>query len=232
MSTCVIIQPSYIPWRGYFHQIQLSDTFVFYDDVQYDKHGWRNRNKVKGPNGSQWLTIPVLSKGCVVDRFPINQARIKPDSNWAAKHWQTLTHLYGKTPYFDKYAHLLQTCFESPPALLCDFTINLTMLITRALGLGDKQFVRSSTLNITGDRSSRLVNICKHFGAKAYLTGPSAHTYLDEELFNKASIRIEYMEYQYAEYEQIFPPFDPFVSILDLMFMTGPDAPRHIWEKQ
>ncbi len=176
--------------------------------------------------------MPVLSKGSVVDQLPINQIQINPDPKWASKHWKTLSQVYGKTPYFHKYAPLLKPCFDSPPALLSDFTINLITLIARALGLGDKQFVRSSTLNITGNRSSRLVKICKHFGAKTYLTGPSANAYLEEDLFREANIRIEYMEYQYDEYEQVSPPFNPYVSILDLMFMTGPDAPRHIWKKE
>jgi len=230
MSVCVINQPSYIPWRGYFHQIHLADTFVFYDDVQYDKHGWRNRNIIKGPNSSQRLTIPVLSKGCLTDQIAINQIQINPDSNWAAKHWKTLVQTYSKTPYFHDYAPLLQSCFESPPSLLCEFTINLTMVIARALGLEDINFVRSSELNITGDRSLRLVKIVKQFGADTYVSGPSARNYLDEKLFLEAGIRIQYMEYEYEEYEQRFPPFDPFVSVLDLMFMTGPNAPKYIWE--
>ena len=110
---CVILQPSYIPWRGFFHQVRKADVFIHYDDAQYDKEGWRNRNRVKGPNGAQWLTIPVRSKGNVTNGLPINKVRITEGQDWARKHWETLRQLYGKAPYLHKisFRHWL---FEQP----------------------------------------------------------------------------------------------------------------------
>ena len=107
----VILQPSYIPWRGYFHQIFKADTFVFYDDVQYDKHGWRNRNQIKTSQGKQWLTIPVHSKG-VTEGLPINQVRIDWSKPWTISHWKAITYAYGRSPFFKQYAPLLESFYN------------------------------------------------------------------------------------------------------------------------
>ena len=230
--TCVVLQPSYIPWRGYFHEVHEADVFVFYDDVQYDKHGWRNRNRIKGPGGSQWLTIPVLSKGNVTQGLPISQVRINLSQDWAAKHWTALRQVYGKTPFFTQYAPLLEPFYTRRYELLADLTIELTVAVARELlGIAHTQFERSSQLGIGGTKSGRLVSICQAFGATRYVTGPSAGSYLDEQQFEQAGIAVEYMKYDYPEYPQRFPPFDPEVSVLDLLFMVGPAAPRYIWTR-
>ena len=229
-QTCVILQPSYIPWRGYFHQIHSADVFVFYDDVQYDKHGWRNRNRIKGPGGSQWLTIPVLSKGNVSQGLAIDQVRINPTQDWATKHWTALRQVYGKTPFFAEYAPVLERFYRRPYELLADFTIELTVAVARELlGIAHTRFERSSRLGIGGTKTGRLVAICRAFGASRYLSGPSARAYVDDQQFREAGIEVDYIAYDYPEYEQRFPPFDPQVSVLDLLFMVGPESPRHIW---
>ena len=105
----VILQPSYIPWRGYFDQICRADLFIFYDDVQYDKRGWRNRNQIKTPKGKQWLTIPVHSHGAQTENIPINQIRIVWDNPWSENHLKALQHSYAKAPHFDPYYLCLRT---------------------------------------------------------------------------------------------------------------------------
>lgn len=179
---CVILQPSYLPWRGYFHQIQKADVFVFYDDVQVDKHGWRNRNLVKGPNGLQWLSVPILSKGATHGPA-LNDVRTDPsDPRWARKHRQTLKQLYGKMPHFKRYADVRAPFYEDPPELLVELTINTTVALARAMGLAPR-FVRSSELNIKGGKVERLVAITQHVEATHYITGPAATSYLDEDPF-------------------------------------------------
>jgi hypothetical protein len=229
---CVILQPSYIPWRGYFDQIHRADVFVFYDDVQYDKHGWRNRNRVKTPTGSQWLTIPVFTKGATTQHLLINEVRIDQGAHWERKHWTTLAQSYGKAPYWSRYAPLLQGFFASQPRpeRLADFTIDLTVAIAHALGIEHTRFIRSSSLEASGTKTRRLIEILQRLGATHYISGPAARDYIEEEQFRAAGIGLEYMTYEYPEYPQMYPPFDPQVSILDLLFMTGPDAPRYIWE--
>jgi hypothetical protein len=226
---CVILQPSYIPWRGYFHQIQKADVFVFYDDVQYDKHGWRNRNLIKGPNGPQWLTIPVASKGAVSQHIPISEVRIVWDRDWRRTHWGTLTACYARSPFFDKYAATFESFYQQRPERLSDYTIETTISVARLLGIEHTRFIRSSELDVTGSRTERLVNIVKEVGASHYISGPSARDYIEDDVFERAGITLEYMEYEYPEYPQLYPPFDGRVSILDLLFMVGDEACNYIW---
>jgi hypothetical protein len=227
---CAILQPSYLPWRGYFHQIQKADVFVFYDDVQYDKHGWRNRNRIKTSQGTQWITIPVKKKGNVEQARPICDVEIDWDRDWNRKHLSALMLAYQHAPHFADFKELLQNWYSSPPVKLVEFTINTTIEIAQRLGLGHKTFLRSSELQVPGYRTERLIDIVKAVGCHHYISGPSAQAYLDEELLKQAGITFEYMRYDYPEYPQLYPPFDPHVSILDLLFMTGDNASKSIWE--
>jgi hypothetical protein len=227
---CVVLQPSYIPWRGHFHQIYKADVFVFYDDVQYDRRGWRNRNKVKTPSGTKWLTIPVYSKGYQANKLPINEVQICWNTAWNEKHWATLKHLYRKAPHFERYAPLLKELYSRHPDLLADFTIELTVALAKELGIQDTEFIRSSALDAKGSKTDRLLSILQTLGATHYISGPSAKDYLEEEKMDEAGISLEYMAYEYPEYEQLYPPFEPYVSILDLLFMAGPQAPKYIWD--
>lgn len=225
----VILQPSYIPWRGYFDQINRADLFIFYDDVQYDKHGWRNRNRIKTPQGGQWLTIPVHTRGVVTENIPINQVEIAWEHNWYERHWRAIRETYGKAPYFSTYAPWLEQVFQRRPALLADFTIPLTIEIAGLLGIEHTRFLRSSTLNARGQKTDRLIEILTQVGATHYISGPSAKEYIENEKFLAAGITLEYMQYQYLEYPQLYPPFNGFVTILDLLMMTGPEAPHYIF---
>lgn len=224
-----MLQPSYIPWRGYFHQIQKADVFVFYDDVQYDRGGWRNRNRVKTANGPVWLTIPVAKKGSVETGALINSIRIDWKRPWTKSHWTTIRQAYGKAPFFKTYCDLLEDMYSRQPELLVDFTIDTTIEIAGLLGLGDRRFVRSSELTADGAKTDRLVSILRQVGATHYVSGPSARDYLEEDKLADAGISLEYMEYAYEPYEQLHPPFEPQVSIIDLLMMHGPEAPRFIW---
>ncbi|MEO5887715.1 MAG: WbqC family protein [Anaerolineales bacterium] len=224
----VILQPSYIPWRGYFDQIRRADLFIFYDDVQYDKHGWRNRNQIKTVQGKQWLTIPVHSQG-VTEGIPINQVKMDWSKPWVKNHLKALTFAYKRSPHFDSYAPWLDSVYARRDAFLADFTIWLTIEIAREIGITHTQFMRSSEIpNIAGQKTERLIRILQQVGAKHYISGPTAKAYMESERFDAAGITLEYIEYNYSEYPQLYPPYDPNVSILDLMFMTGRDAMQYI----
>jgi hypothetical protein len=228
----VILQPSYIPWRGYFHQIALADIFVFYDDVKYDKNGWRNRNRIKTPSGSQWLTIPVLTARLEQDQIPINQIKIDTSKNWAKKHWNALLTSYHKAPFFREIVPLLEQVYNSQPELLSEFTIPLTIHLARRLGIEKTQFIQSSSLTgVIGKKTDRLISILTNLGATEYISGPAAKDYLEEEKLRSNGIQLKYMVYDYPEYPQFYPPFDSNLSILDLMFMTGPEALKYIIPK-
>ncbi|MCC6299621.1 MAG: WbqC family protein [Anaerolineales bacterium] len=223
----VILQPSYIPWRGYFDQIRRADLFIFYDDIQYDKHGWRNRNQIKTHQGKQWLTIPVHSKG-VTQGVLIKDVRIDWSKPWAKSHLKTLAISYSKAPYFKQYLPLIESLYERRDEFLADFTIETSMQLARELGFSSTRFMRSSELsNIEGQKTDRVLNILKQVGATHYICGPSASSYMESEKFDAAGIAFEYMRYDYPEYLQLYPPYDPFVSILDPLFMLGNQAKEY-----
>lgn len=224
----VILQPSYIPWRGYFDQIRRADVFVFYDDVQYDKRGWRNRNRIKNPKGGQWLTIPVHSSGSIIEDIPINKIEIDWKQNWQAQHLKSIQFNYGKAPFFKTCYPWLEEIYNCKPALLADFTIPLTISLARKIGIEQTRFIRSSELQASGKKTDRLIEILLKIGASHYISGPSAKDYIEDEKFEQAGITLEYMEYNYPEYPQLYPPYDPYVSIIDLLMMTGPEALHYI----
>lgn len=227
----VILQPSYIPWRGYFDQVGRADLFVFYDDVQYDKRGWRNRNQIKTPKGKQWLTIPVHSHGAQTENIFIHQIRIAQDVSWNLNHLKALQHSYSRAPYFHQYTVLLNEFYGRHDEFLSDFTIDFTIALTRELGNTHTRFIRSSQVaNIRGQKTDRLIHILQAVGGTHYISGPSARDYIESEKFEAAGITLEYMEYNYPEYPQLYPPFDSYVSILDLLFMTGSEAHRYIMQ--
>ena len=144
---CVILQPSYIPWRGYFHQIWKADLFIFYDDVQYDKNGWRNRNRIKTSQGLQWLTIPVHTKGSVPESTPINKIKISWEKPWPLHHWRGIQFAYRNAPFFSQYEHYFSEIFSRKPEFLADFTIETTIEISRLLGIDS--YTIHSLLRIT-----------------------------------------------------------------------------------
>ncbi len=224
----VILQPSYIPWRGYFHQIAKADIFVFYDDVQYDRRGWRNRNQIKTPKGLQWLTIPVHSKGVQVLGTPINQIPIVWENAWMVDHLKTIQNTYTKAPCFSPFFEQVLLPAYKHHLLLADFTISLTIAIADFVGITGKTFLRSSSLNVGGTKTERLINILNQIGADHYISGPSAQDYIDPQLFKENDIQLEYMHYDYPEYPQLYPPFEPAVSIIDLIFMTGEETLNYI----
>lgn len=225
----VILQPSYIPWRGYFHQIYKADLFIFYDDVKYDKNGWRNRNRIKTAQSVQWLSIPVHTAGVETNKTPICEIKTAWSKPWNEHHWATIRQAYNKAPYFNDYAGMLEELYAQKPDLLADFTIELSIALSRALGILHTRFLRSSELtDIHGTKTDRLIEILTRVGATHYISGPSARDYVEDELFEQAGITLEYMDYNYRPYPQLYPPYDPQVSILDLLFMTGPGALDYI----
>jgi hypothetical protein len=221
-----IVQSCYIPWKGYFDLINLVDEFILYDDRQYTRRDWRNRNRIKTPQGSQWLTIPVEVKGRYDQR--IDETRIS-DPAWAEKHWKTLTHNYGSAAHFADYRDTFQELYErATDPLLSQTNRHFLEAIHVLLGI-ETQLSWSTDYEANGSKTERLVSLCRAAGATAYLSGPSAREYMDEILFDEAGIELGYMDYSgYPEYDQPHPPFDHGVTVLDLLFSVGEDAPRYM----
>ena len=228
--TVVVLQPSYIPWRGYFDLIRRADLFVFYDDVQYDKGGWRNRNKIKTSSGTQWLTIPVHAAGNVAEHTAISSIKIDERVDWRRKHLASIRHAYSKAPFFEVTFERLQSLFADRTPLLAEFTIASTIGIARDLGF-NTEFIRSSSLPAHGERLDRLMSVLAAVGATRYISGPSARAYIDPTAFESAGIALEYIAYNYAEYNQLHGAFEAAVSIVDLLMMQGPRAADYILEQ-
>jgi WbqC-like protein family len=220
-----ILQSNYIPWKGYFDLIRRVDHFVFYDEVQFTKNDWRNRNKIKTAQGVQWLSIPAGQD----IRRKISEVELR-DASWQLKHLKTLRQNYRTAPYFKLYEPLLEDIYiNNTWGNLSDLNKSSIQWIARdVLGLG-AAFSDSLQHQGAGDRNLRLVNILKSTKASIYVTGPAALAYLDIQLLEQNGIQIEVMQYDgYPEYTQLHPPFSHHVSVLDLLFMTGPSAIHYL----
>lgn len=217
-----IVQSSYIPWKGYFDLIGSVDEFIVYDDRQYTRRDWRNRNRIKTARGTTWLSIPVKVRGRYYQR--IDETEVA-DPTWAERHWRTIVHAYGQAPYFDLYRDRLQALYEGCTEVLLS-RVNRVFLeaICQLLGIQTK-FVPSTEYDVAGSRTDRLVALCRAASATSYVSGPRARAYLDESRFDEAGIDVRYMDYTgYREYEQLHPPFEHEVSIVDLLVHTGTEA--------
>lgn len=197
------------------------DAFVFYDDVQYDKNGWRNRNRIRtaSAQGWAWLTIPVLASGFP----PINRVRIDERTPWRRKHMSSIRLAYGRARHYDLFDEHIAPLFESPDDGLAQTAIGSVKRLAGAFRITTQTF-RSSELNVGGDRNSRLLEICRHFGADEYLSGVAAQAYLDIGLFEKAGIRVLWQDFQHPVYEQQFSGFVSHLSALDALLNAGPLA--------
>ncbi len=220
-----IIQPSFLPWRGYFKIIKSCNSFVFYDDVQFDKRGWRNRNRIKTASGAQWISVPVITKGKYHQK--INETEISyEDERWAKKMLQTISYSYSKSPFFNQYYPWLEKKLTLKNKSIAELTIDLTKDVCGFLEI-NVDFVNSSALNVdqTLEKSEKLIAICKALSATHYLSGPSAANYIgDGEVFKSNKIFLEYADYTMPPYTQLYGEFIPDLSIIDLLFNAGSES--------
>lgn len=216
MSKLAILQPSYIPWIGYFEQIIHVDIFVFYDDVQYTKNDWRNRNKIKAHNTDIWLTVPIKQS----TNRKINEVLMDDTKNWRVKHLKTIKQFYSKSKYFNDIYPLLENSINSNVTSISTLSINIIKDLVKYLELDTKLYL-SSELNISGDKNTRLINICRHFNVANYYSGLAAKDYLDIELFKTNNINITFQNYNHPSYGQLNGNFLPYLSIIDLLFNHG-----------
>ncbi len=227
MKRVAILQSSYIPWRGYFDIIGLVDEFILYDTVQFTKRDWRNRNRIKTAAGLKWLTIPVSTAGAYLQT--IAETKIA-ESTWADTHWRSLVHAYTHAPCFSRYRDEWQELYREVggEASLSAVNRRLITQVVSTLGLATT-IHDAADFEVEGDRNGRLVALCQAVGGTSYLSGPSAQSYLDVAMFREAGIVVVFMDYSaYRPYPQLHGGFEPFVTILDLLFNTGSDAPSHL----
>ena len=215
-----VIQSNYLPWRGYFDLIDDVDLFIFYDDVQFTKNDWRNRNRIKTAQGAAWLTVPVRH---LTSTQLIFETEIDDSRPWRSKQLKNLVQWYGQTPYFADYFPALSALLEAPCQNLAALNHSLCFWLMRELGIATP-VQHSRNYRLDGARGDRLLSLLRQAGASSYLSGPSARSYLDEDAFRQNGIQVLYKTYDYPAYPQAWGPFIGEVTVLDLLFNTGPDA--------
>jgi len=221
-----IVQSNYIPWKGYFDLIGRVDEFILYDDVQYTRRDWRNRNLIKTPAGLRWLTIPVEVSGKYLQK--ILETRVA-DMGWARTHWSMLRQYYSKARCFSDCRSWLEPLYlDCEERLLSRINHRFISAICTYLDIRTR-ISWSSDYEVGGDRNGRLIALCERVGATCYVSGPAARDYLDQSAFRAAGIAVEWMDYSgYREYPQLHGGFAHGVSVLDLLFNTGPDARSYL----
>jgi len=219
-----IVQSNYIPWKGYFDMIAAVDEFILYDDVQFTKNDWRNRNQIKTPQGVQWISIPV---GQCIDRR-IRDVEL-PDSKWQTKHWKTLENNYRRAQNFEEIASIFKPIYlDSSFTHLSDLNRCLIKNVCNYLGI--KTIIKNSwDYQLIEGKTERLADLCKQAGGSEYISGPAARNYVDENVFTERAIKLTWFNYEgYPEYPQLWGAFTHGVSILDLLFNCGQDAPCYM----
>jgi hypothetical protein len=219
-----IVQSNYVPWRGYFDMIASVDEFVLFDDVQYTRRDWRNRNKLKTADGTRWLTIAVQVKGQYTQAIC---ETLVSDPAWPQAHWATIRQTYANAEGFAAHGAFLEELYATVPGpRLSEVNHHFLSRISERLGI-ETPLTWSMDYEPSGAKTDRLLDICVKAGATEYVSGPAAKAYLDEERFADAGIGVTWFEYgPYAEYPQIHPPFEPRVSILDVLLCGGDRAPE------
>lgn len=220
-KTIVILQPGYLPWLGFFEQMHRSDVFVYFDDAQYSKESWRNRNRIKTPQGAQWLTVPVLLKGRGFPR--ICDVEIDNTQPWKRANLRSIVQNYSKAPYFRAAADPILAVYEKDWKRLVDLDAALVDVLSKALGI-EREIVFSSKLGIGGEGTQRLVAICKALGGDAFYEGAVGKDYLDMKQFEEAGIRVEFQRYEHPVYPQLYGEFVSHLSAIDLLFNCGPKS--------
>lgn len=218
MKRVAIVQPNYVPWRGYFHLIASVDEFILLDDVQYTARDWRNRNLVKTADGVRWLTIPVHGGR----DLRINEVEIA-DPGWGAMHLAVLTQAYRSAPAFERTMAWLSGLYAGEWRLLSDACGAFLERICAELGIATR-LSAASAYGAGGSKSRRLLELCLAAGADEYVSGPAARSYLDEGIFARAGIAVRWFDYPYRPYPQLHGPYEPRLSILDLLLNLGTEA--------
>jgi hypothetical protein len=227
LKKVIITQSNYIPWKGYFDALNLADEFIIYDEMQYTKRDWRNRNKIKTSMGPAWLSIPVEVKGKFSQKISETKTSEK---DWNVKHLKTIQSNYAKAKNYKEVKDFIEFLYDKTP-LTSLSEINFWFLSEICKWMEIKTIMQSSQLfNLTAaNPSQRLLDICLQVHATHYISGPAAKNYLEENLFKDAGIIIDYLDYSdYPEYQQLHPPFEHGVTILDLLLNTGSDYKNYM----
>jgi len=214
-----IHQPQFLPWLGYLDKIDRADVFIMLDTVQFKKNEWQNRNRIRTAKGWQWLTVPVLQHfGQRIDEVLIN-----PTAAWKAQHLRALDMHYARAPYRNRYLAQLRELYSAPWNKLSDLNKTTVQWLLKAYGITTPVH-HAADYGARGEPTDRLIDLCQAVGATEYLAGPGAEHYMDKPRFESSGVRLDIQAFQHPSYRQVYEPFEPNLSALDLLLMQGPDA--------
>ncbi len=229
-----IIQPTFLPWLGYFEQIACADHFVLLDDVQYTHQDWRNRNRIKTASGPVWLTVPIRRRN---HRALISEIVINYEKDWVARHLKTIRQNYGKCRYSQPLFSELEAVYRCRYQQLVELDVHLTKLLCQYLQIdtpislssqipriGDASEVDPAGPRLAPDKNLRLIEICRHFSVNLFYEGASGASYIDIERFQRHDITVVFQNYRHPTYPQRHGEFLPYMSVVDLIMNTGPEA--------
>jgi len=226
MHKVAIMQPTYLPWIGYFSLIKNVDTFVFLDSVQFNKRSWQQRNQIKTITGSKWLTVPILSKG--KREQLIKDTIINNESNFCKEHIKTIEYNYCKANYFKSESKDLFNILRSHSNYIADLNIEIISYLSERLKI-KTNFIRSRDLDCKGSKADLLASICSILNAKEYISPPGSKDYLEvSDAFKDIDTNVNYFEFKHPIYEQLWGEFLPYMSIVDLLFNCGDNAINYI----
>lgn len=213
-------QPQYMPWLGYFDKIDRADVFVLLDNVQFKKNEWQNRNKIKTAQGWQWLTVPVRYK------YPqlINEVKINATVKWQHQHRQSILSNYRKAPYYDYLEKILEEIFSSHWEMISQLNITVVQRLAALLGIDTPMYVASQIGDLPNDPDERLIAIAKYFGADTYMAGTGGSRYMDLKKYENNDQKVIFQEYKHPVYDQLFGKFEPYMSVVDLIFNHGHES--------
>ena len=210
-------QPNYLPWLGFFDKMSKCDVFVIEDDVQFIYHEFQNRNKIKTSNGIKWLTVPV-KEGRKRKKF--SEIFISNEKNWSRRHWLNLKNSYGKSPYWNEFCDFFEETYEKKWNKLIDLNLYLIKGIMDFLNIETK-LVLASSINVSGKKNDLIIAQCKALGAKTYLSGAGARTYLDIDKLEREGIKVVFQEFEHPIYPQLWGEFAHNLSVVDYLFCAG-----------
>jgi hypothetical protein len=221
-----IHQPQYLPWPGYFDKAACCDVFVYLDNVQYQKRGLQNRNKIKGADGPFWLTVPVHA-----GREDLIKDVVISGVDWVESHLRSIQACYRQAPGFERCYPIVADILKAGESSLCELNIRLTEAMFDWFGINCRR-VRASTLDVKGAKEERMIELCRACGATMYVSGTGATVYQSAEAFARSGLELVYRMYEPVEYAQRFPKqgFVAGMSVIDLM-MNEPDDGRVILDR-
>ena len=210
-------QPQYLPWLGYFQKIDRADIFVLLDNVQFKKNEWQNRNRIKTAQGWQWLTVPVLYK------YPqlINEVMINNKVNWQHKQRQAILSNYRKAPHYERLGGFFEDIFSTSWQFVSQLNVAVVKRLTAILGMDTSLYVASELGEFPQDPDERLIGITKHFRADTYLAGAGGRGYMDLDKYTQSGTEVIFQDFKHPVYSQLFGEFEPFMSVIDLIFNHG-----------